>query len=188
MLRVVTTQAPWHEYSSYIARIIFSEGLTNIGDFAFEDCYNLTALDLPHSIVNIGEGAFQFCPDLKYISNIASWCDINFGNDSSNPLYRADSLYIDNVFIQELIIPEGISQIKDYAFYRCPFITTIIIPNTVTSIGKESFVFCEEVSSLTIGSGVASIGNNAFRQCDNLNKITIYAPIPPTGGIGRLSI
>lgn len=65
------------------------------------------------------------------------------------------------------------------AFHNFTNLKEVVIPNTVTSIGDYAFYNCSNLKSLTIGESVTSIGNNAF----NYKPIkTIWLPeTPPTG-------
>lgn len=81
-----------------------------------------------------------------------------------------------------VVIPDGITSIGDYAFsagsssgeggsskYKC--IKSITIPNSVTSIGNYAFSGCSSLESITIPNSVTSIGNYAFSGCTNLADI-----------------
>jgi len=59
-------------------------------------------------------------------------------------------------------------------------LTEIIIPNSVTSIGEYAFVDCRDLEYVTIGSSVTSIGVQAFANCSSLSSVTCLSPVPPT--------
>lgn len=48
-----------------VKEVRLPHGLEIIGDYAFEDCVNLEAINIPDSVVYIGEGAFKNCRSLK---------------------------------------------------------------------------------------------------------------------------
>ncbi|MBR2237995.1 MAG: leucine-rich repeat domain-containing protein [Prevotella sp.] len=118
--------------------------VTSIGGSAFYNCSDMTSVTIPNSVTNIGWDAFGGCRGLTsvYISDIAAWCNISFSNYSSNPLCYAQHLYIGEVEINDLLIPNSVTSIGDRAFYGCSGLTSVTIPNSVTSIGDGAFLNC----------------------------------------------
>ena len=99
--------------------------------------------------------------------DIAAWCGIKFGSDDSNPLHYAKHIYSDeDTEIANLIIPNSVTSIGDYAFAYCSGLTSVTIPNSVASIGGSAFYECSGLTSVTIGSGVTHIGDKAFNGAD----------------------
>ena len=82
----------------------------------------------------------------------------------------------------ELILPNSVRSIGDYAFYGCSGLTELTLPNGVRSIGDSAFSGCSGVTELTLPNGVTSIGDSAFKNCSGLSKITSLAEIPPVCG------
>ncbi|MBP3308382.1 MAG: leucine-rich repeat protein [Clostridia bacterium] len=158
-----------------LTSITIPSSVTSIGDYAFDDCSSLTSVTIGSSVTSIGSYAFYRCSSLDkvYISDIAKWCAISFGNSTANPLYYAKKLYMvgSDTPITNLVIPEGVTSIGSYAFYGCTSLTSITIPNSVTSIGDYAFYSCDSLTSVTIGSGVTSIGSSAFDNCYKLVEV-----------------
>lgn len=163
-------------YCDNLTDIVLSEGITNIANNTFWDCNNLTSITIPSTLKTISEWAFYYNDNLKevHISDIAAWCNIDF-NDSytSNPLYVAEGLYLNGEKITDLVIPEGVTYIGNYAFYEYEDLTSVTIPGSVKTIGGNAFTRCTGITSLTIGNGVTTIGNAAFFECEGLTSITI---------------
>ena len=206
---------------------IIPNTVTSIGNASFSRCANITNIDIPNSVTSIGYNAFYLCSVLTYITlpgsvtsigsyafsgcnelaavyyngDIAQWCGISFGNADANPLYLAHNLYISNVLVTNLVIPENITTIKPfsfcganltsvatgnsvtsidrYAFYGCRGLTSAIIGDSVTSIGYVAFYECRELSELTLGRSVDSIGEGAFNNCIGITDIYAKPTIPP---------
>ena len=62
----------------------------------------------------------------------------------------------------EVVIPEGITSIADYAFSNVTGITSITLPSTLTSIGYMSFSNCTNLKKIVIPSSTRKIGYKAF--------------------------
>ena len=160
---------------SSLTSIDIPEGVTSIGDYAFSDCSSLTSIAIPESVTSIGNHAFRNCSSLKsvHITDLSAWCKITFSNYSSNPLYYAEKLYLNNQELTELIIPADVKQIKDYAFYGYKNLMKVIMNDGVTSIGNYAFSDCSSLTSIDIPESVTSIGNYAFSDCSSLASIDI---------------
>ena len=147
--------------------------VTAIGDYAFNGCY-LSSINIPASITSIGSDAFYGCSKLKRvdITDLNAWCQITFSNGYSNPLYFAKHLYKDNTELTEFEIPDGTTEIKDFAFYGWTGLTKVTIPSTVQTINKSAFCYCSNLSNVTIPDAVTTIGQYAFYYCSNLSSVT----------------
>ena len=71
-------------------------------------------------------------------------------------------MYINDVLVKVLIVPDSVTSIGNYAFSGCGRLASITIPDSVTSIGEDAFSDCNRLISITIGNGVTKIGNDAF--------------------------
>ena len=166
-------------YCSSLTSVTIPNSVTSIGSRAFYECSSLTSVRIPNSVTNIGYEAF-YCSALTsvYISDIAAWCAISFENSSadfpcSNPLCYANNLYLNDTLVTNLIIPNSVTSIRDYAFIGCSSLTSVTIPNSVTSIGQQAFDGCTGLTSVTIPNSVTSIGEKAFWMSSSLTTITI---------------
>ena len=158
-----------------VTDLVIPNSVTSIGDFAFYNCSGLTSVTIPNSVTNIGNHAFYECTGLTKvnITDIAAWCNIAFSSSYSNPLYYANHLYLNDVEVTDLVIPNSITSIGSYAFYKCNSLTSVTIPNSVTSIGYSAFAYCRGLTSVTIPNSVTSIGDYAFSGCSSLTSVTI---------------
>jgi len=158
-----------------LTNVTIGNGVTSIGDDAFTSCSNLTSITIPDSVTSIGDWAFSGCDSLTdvYITDIAAWCNIKFASFLSNPLSCAENLYLNNELVKNLVIPDTVTSISDYAFSEYACLTSITIPDSVTNIGLEAFASCSSLESVTVGKGVTSIGISAFSYCQSLTSFTV---------------
>ena len=155
--------------------------VTSIGYKAFYGCSGLTSVTIPNSVTYIGISAFRECSSLKkvIVPDIAAWCNIDFRD---NPLYYAKHIYSDeNTEITDLVIPNSVTSIGDYAFQYCRGLTSVTIPNSVTSIGSWAFSDCSGLTSVTIPNSVTSIGGSTFSGCSGLKSVTIPNSVTSIG-------
>lgn len=75
--------------------------------------------------------------------------------------------------LTEVVIPDGVKSIGDWAFADCRRLTKVTIGNDVTSIGTRAFYMCNSLTSVTIGKGVTSIGYGGFSYCKGLKSVMI---------------
>ena len=158
-----------------LTSVTIPNSVTSIGDRAFFGCSGLTSVTIPNSVTSIGDWAFSDCTSLTSvnITDIAAWCNIAFSSDNSNPLYYAKHLYVNDVEVNNLVIPEGVTSIGAYVFVFCTGLTSVTIGNSVTSIGGSAFFDCSSLTSVTIPNSVTSIGDDAFYGCSGLTSVTI---------------
>ena len=157
-----------------ITDLVIPNSVTKIGNAAFEGCTGLTSVTIPNSVTEIGKYAFFDCTGLTkvIINDISAWCNIEFLS-YHNPLYYAHHLYLGDNEITDLVIPNSVTTIGNYAFNGCTGLTSVTIPNSVTSIGNCAFDGCKGLTSLTIPNSVTTIGNSAFWGCTGLTSLTI---------------
>ena len=158
-----------------LENINIPNSVTSIGDTAFYGCKGLTSVTIPNSVTSIGNHAFYGCSGLTavHISDLSAWCKIKSYDAYSNPTSYAHHLYLNGEEIINLVIPDDVTSIGDYAFYGCSSLESVNIPNSVTSIGNVAFRECSGLTSVTIPNSVTSIGNLVFENCSGLKDISI---------------
>ena len=158
-----------------VTELVIPDGVSKIKNFAFLDCSGLTSVTIPNSVTSIGDWAFCFCSGLEevHISDLTSWCNIDFNDYDSNPLYYAHNLYLNGELVTELVIPDGVSAIKNYAFFGCSELMRVDIVDGVKSIWFNAFAFCSNLEELYISNTIESIAYYAFEGCTNILEIKV---------------
>ncbi len=150
--------------------------VTEIGDYAFDGCIELTDITIPKSLTHIGYSAFKNT-DVKnlYLEDLESWLKVTFGSASGvylcSPLQKGGNIYVNGELLTEFTAPDGIDEIPGYAFDNCLSLTKIVIPNHVKEIASYAFDNCTNVNEIIVGDGITSLFN--IRNFKNLKTITL---------------
>ena len=168
-------------YCYNLTSITIPNSVTKIENSTFWDCSNLTSITIPKSVTTIEDAAFNNCSNLNeiHITDLEAWCKIEILNLGSP--FGPYHLYLNGKEVKELVIPNSVTSIREYAFAGCSSLTSITIPNSVTSIGGSAFSGCTNLTSITIPNSVTSIGSSAFSGCSSLTSITIPNSVTSIG-------
>lgn len=94
----------------------------------------------------------------------------------SNSLYEIDGSKILKYTGEEknIVIPNGITEIGDYAFSSNKNIVSIAFPNETKVIGRSAFEHCDNLTSVTFGAGLNQVQSGAFGYGSNRISLVIY--------------
>ena len=151
-----------------LTSVTIAEGVTTIGQYAFNGCTGLTGtLTIPASVTTIGDSVFRDCSGLTGTLTIPA----NVTTIGANTFYGCTGL-------TSVTIGAGVTSIGERAFSSCTGLTgTLTIPAGVTSIGQYAFQNCSGLTGVTIPAGVTTIGNYAFDGCSGLTSVTFAGTI-----------
>ena len=168
---------------SGLTSITIPNSVRLIREGAFYQCSGLTSVTIPNSVKSIGNETFYGCSGLTsvHISDLDAWCKTTFDNYYSNPLCYAHHLFLNEEEVSDIVIPNSVTFIGDYAFEGCSGLTSITIPNSVTSIGNGAFSSCSGLTSISIPNSVKSIGNETFSGCSSLTSVPIGNSVTTIG-------
>lgn len=88
---------------------------------------------------------------------------------------------VKSTLIEEVIIPNYVTEVGDEAFYNCNKLSSIIIPDSVAKIGMRAFYSCDDLIDITIGNGVIDIGLEAFANCTMVKSVLIGSNVRNIG-------
>ena len=153
--------APWYVGSSQVKTVIIEDGVTSIGDRAFDGCTKLTRVVIPDSVTSIGYSSFRGCYSLPSVAIPDSVTSIG---DSAFAYCKA---------LTGITLSGSVTSIGSCAFQSCDSLTSVTMQNGVTDIGDNAFTYCKNLTSVTIPNSVKTIGTSAFYNCAGLTRVTI---------------
>ncbi len=182
--------APWK--GSKVKKVIIEDGVTNIGDWAFANCPNLSSVTIPDSVTYIGSSAFENCPNLTSVfipNSVTSIGTRAFGYNNDNVVdgftisgYKgstaetyANSNNIPFVAIKN-IIASGTT--GDCTWELDDEGTLTISGNGTIEYGSWKHL---HFSKVVIEDGVTYIDDDAFSGCKYLTEITIPNSVTSMG-------
>ncbi len=137
-----------------LAEIQIPASVTSIGDSAFNGCSALAEIQIPASVTSIGSSAFQSCSSLSEVTvpcnvldgfknvNAITKMTVIPGSGSASSTISAEAYKHptgNSMQLNELIISEGIINIKEKAFENLKNLQTLSIPSTIQEIKYSAF-------------------------------------------------
>lgn len=151
--------APWNKDYEEIRFVVIENGVTTIGEYAFENCTLLESVAISDSVEKIGKYAFSGCSALKRISLPDSIAQIG------DHAFRASGL-------EAVKIPEGVTLLGEGMFARCPNLQTVELPSTLQTIRENAFIG-SGLNKIILPENLKYIGYECFYECTNLEEIKI---------------
>ena len=192
------SETPWYNEQLNICSVVISNGVTSIGDCAFEFCGDsLISVRLPNSIMSIGYESFYYCTSLTTITIPENVQSIGY------------SAFFGCTGLTSITIPDNVKSIGESAFTGCDKLASIsvggnnnnyssvdgvlfnkdktvlikypankqdteyIIPDSVTNIENVAFDGCNNLVSVLFPNSMTYIADQAFFVCENLTSIII---------------
>lgn len=152
-----------------LQEVILPEGITSIGERAFQSCTTLKSIQLPKKVTKIGKYAFINCRQLTNIQLPDGVTEIG------------EYAFVDCSSLTEISIPTGVTKIGERTFQSCANLTSIQLPETVTEIGQSAFNYCGSLKEINIPKAATSIGSYAFQYCSSLTEISIPKAVTSIG-------
>lgn len=190
-----------HTFENGQGTIRFTDKITKIDGYAFENCSTMTSVTIPYSITEIGSSAFVGCTGLTtfdipenvksldgtYVWYVFRECSnltavhVAAGNnyfcDVDGIVFTKDKKELlfcpESKPVDSYEIPSGVERIGYRAFQYCTNLTSVTFPEGLLNIDAYSFQYCSGLTTLTIPNSVTNINGEAFKNCENLETIDI---------------
>ena len=146
------SKADWDDFEmagSNIKKILLPSSVTQIEEFAFHNCQNLTVVIMSNNISLMGNGCFSGCKRLNTIEikdNVDAlvsdaFLDIREGTvQLPAKLKKIAGLMFNGCdSIKQVIIPDGITEIEEFAFTKLANLQEVTIPDSVINCHFEAF-------------------------------------------------
>ena len=176
-----SNHAPWYNNRQYILRVLMSDSVTSIGDYAFDQCSALTYAYIPVELSSGGRLAMRGCTSLKEVywnaRNLISYYGPLNQADSLEKLVFGDSVRVighavvpANSNLRRVEFGPNITNIDDLAFSFCNKIDTVVwnVRRYTMSFryGSRSPLRC-----MIIGDSVRYIGNGTCASNAHIVRI-----------------
>jgi len=164
-------------------------------DQMFARCSRLISISLPDTAVEFDYSAVSFCLGLKQFvvseqNTIFSAIDgVLFSKDQKTllcfPKGRTGSYIVpdgvtnignsafSDCVLQEIELPNSVSDIEEYAFHSCLKLKNIVLPDNLIEFGPFNIDKCPELTSVTIGESLNYIFSSVFYVCKKLKKFIV---------------
>ena len=158
-----TPEEEWDSILSTIQTITFKNSVTVIQRAAFQDCHNLTHVDMANSVHTIEEWAFDSCTSLKTVH----W---------SKNLKIIEQEAFFGCLLKEICFPNGVQEIHSNAFQENNALKRIILPGSTYEITGLMRLECLE-QLVFLGNKPDKITNTPMRRLEyyiDEHPITVY--------------
>ena len=120
-------EVPWNVIFEKAVVLILNEGITSIGNYAFDGFSEIKNIEIPNSIISIGDYSFYECSGLesvKFGESLKTFGKYSFGKCSS---------------LKSISLPETVETINEGSFHSCSSLSEIVLPKSVKEIGNKVF-------------------------------------------------
>ena len=152
-----------------LSGVNLSQGLDRIGSSAFSGCSALRDITIPDSVTEIGSRAFYNCSKITSTKIPSGVTKINTGT------------FEGCTGLNSVTISDGVTEIGEKAFYGCSSLKKITIPGSVQTVGNSAFYGCSALLEAKLGNGVSAVDNDAFYNCTSLQSVIIPGSVKTIG-------
>ncbi|MBO4823633.1 MAG: leucine-rich repeat protein [Clostridia bacterium] len=138
----------------------------------FINCESIETVNFLTNINSIGSDAFLGCSSISRINinQLDNWLNVNLGNLYANPACYTSNIYVDNIIITELTIPDGKLRLSNYQFFNWKSLEKVYVPNSVIEIGIGALGGCNAITEITLPFVGEFASNYSYWSYDTMVK------------------
>lgn len=171
------------QFCENLTSVEIPDTVQTIGKNAFWNCHKLQHVTLPKNLTAVGDNCFRSCGLLAELEipvtlqeiGLDAFCDTAWlkNQQTENPLVQVNHILIDATTCSgtAVEVPDGVTEIGNFAFYNCGNLQKIMLPASVTKIDWGAFWQCSGLETLTVQGNLAKIGESAFSDCTKLSAV-----------------
>lgn len=197
-------------YLGMLKKVEIGNNVSDIGDYAFQQCRNLRSITIPNNTRYISKYTFESCVNLQNVvlpyevtirENAFQYCS-KLQNAVMFKSYLSQYCFLGCSKLKHIVLPPiknvNVPQSSFYntglqnviitneiteigkSAFRNTKIQNLVIPNNVRQIGEQAFEDCS-LESVVISENVVQISNYIFQNCKNLQSVTIPNSVTSIG-------
>lgn len=152
-----------------LTKVTLSDHIKTINNYAFQNCHKLNSVVIPASVESIGNLVFKDCIELT---------DVVFG-EQSNLTTIGNQAFQNCNKLAEISLPAKLESIGEYGFADCTSLTDVSFEgnSNLQEIKNYAFQNCNKLAEISLPAKLESIGEYAFANCSKLSSISIPASV-----------
>lgn len=178
-----------------LKKIDIPDGVVKIDCLAFAVCESLSDVNMPKNLQQIGTWAFATCPKLTSIiipkgtTTVLNYYNGLMVNTTESPFLNsnalqdvtlengmkkvANSLFDNMTSIKKIKIPDTVTTIGDYCFYKAVNLEDVTLSKNLYQLGSKAFSACTSLERIVLPDTVGSMGESVFADCTLLSDVTL---------------
>ena len=152
---------PWADCREAIRSVIIEEGVTSVGDYAFDAYSLMKKVTLPSTLEQIGASAFTYCSGLTELAV------------PENVTVIETAAFRGCLGVTEFVLPPKLTCVEDEVFFGCVSLKRVTLPLSITEIGYSAFAGCEALQEISLPKDLEKLDEYSFSRCSSLERIVI---------------
>ena len=164
--------------------------IISVQAWAFADCKTLERAYMGDGVY-FGIEAFKGCTSLRDVrlpsdSKTRIRKDVSSSFTTEGLIAIQDGLFMDCTSLENIVIPDTVTEIDKDAFKNCSSLKTIEIPSSVTEIQTGAFAGCTSLAEVKLNEGLEKLDSGVFTSCP-IRELTIPSTVNEIADLSYLS-